>query len=69
MTPKQRVPTFRTIWPQTRDVPVATVIAWALDAIANGDSDIDATEAELHADPRLARYIVSDSGYATFARD
>ena len=37
---------------------------WASDAVANGDTDIEATNDEIASDFGLCRSILSDSGYA-----
>ena len=49
---------------ERRMIPRDQLNRWAGDAVANGDTDINATAAEIAADFDLCRKILSDSGYA-----
>jgi hypothetical protein len=52
-------------YPESRMVSQEQLTIWALDAIANEDTDIQASEEELRADFDLVRQVLDDSGYAT----
>ena len=55
-------------YPERRAVTAETLILWASDAVANRDTDIEASAGELLNDMPLVIRILHDSGYATVAR-
>jgi hypothetical protein len=56
---------YEIVYPERRWVTADRLIIWACDAVANGDTSIEATREEIQADVGLAIEILHDSGYAT----
>jgi len=55
----------RILYPEARVVSDETIIGWAKDAIANGETDADGFDGSLES----AIYLLDDIGAVTFAND
>lgn len=53
------------VYPERRMVTREQLTLWASDAVANGDTSIEATNEEIEASFALVRQVLDDSGYAT----